>query len=162
MAGKLETIQTGTDITMTLNADTALIGAGGKGQGGDIVLSDKVGNPVVNINSDNHRLFFRAPPGTGQFLGDVTIDLVGATSSLVLSVGGKRRIHLDAINGNIYLGGNGAKGDLFVYGADETDNTDGSKAAIRLDGASGDIILKNADCAEDFPVAGAEIAPGTV
>jgi hypothetical protein len=52
-------------------------------------------------------------------------------------------IVLDAASGNIYLGGNGAKGDLFVYPAAVTDNTDGNKATIQLDGGTGDVYLRN-------------------
>jgi hypothetical protein len=43
------------------------------------------------------------------------------------------------------------------------DNTTLSQATIHLDGQSGDIVLQNADCAEDFEVAeGEALEPGTV
>jgi hypothetical protein len=50
-------------------------------------------------------------------------------------------------------GGNG--GRLVV-------NDDNGKQTITLDGASGDIVLSNADAAEDFELGGAGAAPGTV
>ena len=61
---------------------------------------------------------------------------------------GQNRVTLDSVNGNFHVGGNGAKGDLFVYSNSVAepfaDNTDGSKASIHLDGRdSGRIVVRN-------------------
>src|SRR5262245_13815549 len=47
-------------------------------------------------------------------------------------------------DGNLFVGGKGAKGDLFVYAASVNENTDGSKATIQLDGGTGNVFLRNA------------------
>ncbi|RCV64288.1 hypothetical protein C5S53_09545 [Methanophagales archaeon] len=60
------------------------------------------------------------------------------------------------VKGEIQVGGDGRDGDVFVS------NRQGRRT-IHLDGDSGDIILQNADCAEEFGVAESEeIEPGTV
>lgn len=72
-------------------------------------------------------------------------------------------VHLDAGQGNMWLGGKGTDGDLVLFPSSATDINDLSQASIHLDGQAGDIILKNADCAEDFDVAAGEaLEPGTV
>jgi hypothetical protein len=73
-------------------------------------------------------------------------------------------IWLNAENGNLALGGNGRDGDILLFPADETISTTApSRASIHLNGEEGDIILRNADCAEEFDIAvAAEVEPGTV
>ncbi|HKC44410.1 MAG TPA: hypothetical protein VKC64_11315 [Burkholderiales bacterium] len=69
----------------------------------------------------------------------------GKTGALLLRNGSTQTvIELDAGAGNVYVGGNGAKGDILVFPASVTDNTDGSKASVHLDGGVGAIFLKNA------------------
>ena len=69
----------------------------------------------------------------------------GKTGALLLRNGSDQTvIELDAGSGNLYVGGNGAKGDLLVYPASVTDNTDGSKASVHLDGGIGTIFLRYA------------------
>ena len=81
----------------------------------------------------------------------------------------KSRIRLDANTGNAWLGGNGVDGDLAVFSKKTaltgiTNAVERAKlATIHLDGEAGDIILRNADCAEEFNVADAEnVEPGSV
>lgn len=73
-------------------------------------------------------------------------------------------IVLDGSHANIRLGGNGQDGDIGLFPASVTGETnDFNKATIWLDADAGDITLKNADCAEEFEVAeAADCAPGTV
>jgi hypothetical protein len=75
-----------------------------------------------------------------------------------------RKVHiLDNLileNGGLRLGSepgkNGLNGMLFL-------NNAAGKETVRLDGEAGDLILHNADCAEDFDIASEEtIAAGTV
>jgi hypothetical protein len=59
-------------------------------------------------------------------------------------------------------GGNGTNGNVVLFDTNG-DNKTTDKATIHLNGQSGDIILKNADCAEEFDIAQSkEILPGTV
>ena len=75
----------------------------------------------------------------------------------------KARIRLEGAGGNAWLGGNGVDGDLVLFPKEVTETSDHSKATIHLDGEKGDIVLRNADCAEEFDVAHAdEVEPGSV
>jgi hypothetical protein len=69
---------------------------------------------------------------------------------------GNLLFHFDSTFAALFLGGVGNEGDLVVR------NGDGNQT-IKLDGGQGDIILNNADAAEDFEVACAEhVSPGLV
>ncbi|MDJ0897798.1 MAG: hypothetical protein QNJ55_03225 [Xenococcus sp. MO_188.B8] len=87
----------------------------------------------------------------------------GSDGDLVLRNGtGQNRIRLDANGANGWFGGNGEEGNIWLF-ASSSDNATGSQATIHLNGGTGDIILQNADCAEDFPVEDPELLePGTV
>lgn len=85
-------------------------------------------------------------------------------------------IHLDGSTGSItgkasvlgpsflHLGANNDDGDIRLYsGANTSIQKPSVEPTIHLNGSSGDIILQNADCAEDFEVELVELAePGTV
>jgi hypothetical protein len=75
------------------------------------------------------------------------------------------RIQMVAERGKIMLGGNGSDGDLLVFGADGDNETSTGPtgAKIWIKGSTGDILLQNGDCAEDFDVSESqELEPGTV
>jgi hypothetical protein len=87
------------------------------------------------------------------------------------------RVFIDGKNGNLTLGGHQTNGDLFLLDtAGQTrirlDAQDGGhiklmaasgELRVHIDGDAGDIVLPNADCAEDFDLAGRQpCAPGTV
>ena len=115
---------------------------GGNGTDGDLLLFPESGD---NVTFD-----------------EATIHLDGATGNVILrEAGGDDRIRMDAGEGNIFLGGNNVDGDLLVF-ADSGDNATFEDATIHLNGQSGDITLRNADCAEEFDLAGEEERPGTV
>ena len=93
-----------------------------------------------------------------------TVHLDGDAGTLEMRDGkGNTHAFLDGTKGNLWLGGKGADGDIVLFAEEETDNRNQAKATVHLNGNTGDIILKNADCAEDFDidcVVGLE--PGTV
>ena len=64
----------------------------------------------------------------------------------------------------VWLGGNGADGDVILFPASANNINELSQATIHLDGESGDIKLMNADLAEEFDISKSEenIEPGTV
>lgn len=96
----------------------------------------------------------------------------------------KIRFRIDGNRGNIWLGGGGQGGDIILYPAsvagarveDVQQSTillqgqqgrivfrSEGKETLTIDGADGDIVLANADCAEDFELeGGAEVEPGSV
>lgn len=134
------TSQSAAAATIHMSGDSGNIRAGGNGVDGDIILRSNSGVDVIHIDGGNGNFFAG---------GD------GADGDLVLRDGtGADRIRLNAQNGNMHLGGNGADGDILVYPA-SGDNATTSQATIHINGDSGDIILQNADFAEDFTVSGA-------
>jgi hypothetical protein len=172
-------------MPITLNSETGNIVAGGGGADGDIVLrgnddSDRIrldaggGNVWLGGNDADGDLVLFAAAGDNVTTAEATIHLDGGGANMFMggqgadgdivmrSVDGQDRIRLDAGGGNIWLGGNGADGDLVLFAA-AGDNTTTSEATIHLNGEAGDIILRNADCAEDFEIENARsVEPGTV
>ncbi len=85
--------------------------------------------------------------------GDMELGGGGVDGDLRLkNTDGTLRMHLDAGGGNAMFGGNGADGDLLLFPSGATSLSDWSQATIHLDAQSGDILLRNADCAEDFDI----------
>jgi hypothetical protein len=96
-----------------------------------------------------------------------TVILSAVGSLLLRGLSGEEHIVMEARphdhSGSIlWIGGNGRAGDIVVLPASAT-SRDASQAAIQLNGSTGDIILQNADCAEEFAVEGTDdVEPGTV
>jgi hypothetical protein len=172
-------------MPITLNSDTGNIFAGGSGSDGDLVLrgtkdEDRIrldagdGNIWLGGNGADGDLVLFATSGDNTTLEQSTIHLDGEQANIFLGghgadgdivmrgPEGQDRIRLDAGSGNIWLGGNGADGDLVLF-ASSGDNSTLGQATIHLNGDAGDIILQNADCAEDFQIDDASsVEPGTV
>lgn len=127
---------------------------GGHGRDGDVVLFPASGD---NVSVDQATIHLNGGGGNIVAGGNVTDgDLVLRASD------GSDRIRLDAGGGNAWLGGHGQDGDVVLFPA-TGDNASLDQATIHLNGGSGDIILSNADCAEDFELEDADsIDPGTV
>lgn len=143
---------------------------GGAGQDGDLVLRDGDGNDCVHIGAGEKNLIIKQADGTKIIEigvnGNIYAGGGGHDGDLVLRDGsGNSRIHLDAGQGNGWFGGNGADGDLVLFPSSANNINDVGQASIHLNGEAGDIILKNADCAEDFDVEATcmtSAKPGTV
>jgi len=131
-----------------LDAGGGNIFAGGAGTDGDLVLRNNDGEDSIHLDAGGGNIFAGG---------------AGADGDIVLrSDNGEDRIRLDAGQANMWLGGNGADGDIALFPS-SGDNTTLSQATIHLNGQAGDIILQNADCAEDFDVVdGQSMDPGTV
>jgi len=78
-------------------------------------------------------------------------------------------LFFDAQRSNLLIGGNhgsfSGSGDIFLFNQNVSDITNAAleDATIRIDGGRGDIILRNADCAEEFDIFDNEdIEPGDV
>jgi hypothetical protein len=75
----------------------------------------------------------------------------------------KPTIVLDGREANLWMGGNNTDGDIVLFPGTATDINDLNQATIHMDGSTGDILLRNADCAEEFEVLEDEkIEPGDV
>jgi hypothetical protein len=76
---------------------------------------------------------------------------------------GATKMRLFGSHGHAWLGGHGEGGLVAIFPSTADNVTDTTKASIFLDGNAGDIILQNADCAEEFDVAAdVTVEPGTV
>jgi hypothetical protein len=133
------------NLAIELRADSNILEflAGGKSR---LVLDGNNANAFLGGNGAN---------------GDVVLFSAGTDNTNVA----KATIVLDGFNGNIRAGGPGVHGNVAVFRSDvsEADSGDFDKAMIHLNGVTGDIILRNADCAEDFDVvASEEVEPGAV
>ena len=151
------------DATFHLNGDTGNMVLRAADGSDRIRLQTSGGNIWLGGNGADGDLVLFAAGGDNTTLGDATFHLNGDTGNMVLrAADGSDRIRLQTSGGNIWLGGNGADGDLVIF-ASSGDNTTLADATIHLNGDAGDIILRNADCAEDFEVQEDEdIEPGTV
>jgi hypothetical protein len=171
--------------TVELNGQHANLLMGGNQADGDLILQDSNGRDTIHLDAAAANIHLGGQGRDGNLLvypylvNDhspeySTIRLDGANG--VIRAGGwgvygavviqgleeEDRIRLISAESGIHLGGNGAHGDLFIYPSEGDNHTD-NQASIHLDGQEGDIVLRNADCAEDFDVAeGEEIEPGTV
>jgi hypothetical protein len=142
-------------LTIRLDADTGDLLIGGGGVGGELVL---LGSTATQHDAAHATIHLRAEDaivrvgGAGQD-GDVVL----------LDAKGKAKMRLIGSHGHVWLGGNGQAGLLTLFPAGVENVTDTTKASMFLDGNKGDIVLQNADCAEDFDVAETEAAePGAV
>lgn len=126
---------------------------GGNGEDGDLVMFRASGNNLATSDATVHINGGEADMRLGGSGRDGDITLKAAD--------GRNRIQLDAGGGNVWLGGNGADGDLLLFRASEDSRTR-ENASIHLDGDAGDIILRNADCAEEFDLAAETPESGTV
>lgn len=139
---------------------------GGGGEGGDIVLlpSGAQNGPKAKVERS-------------------TIQLAGQSGTIVFRSADKHQVtaRVEGPGGNLWLGGNGTDGDVVLHPStvDNAAGTEmstihlsaqesritlrsGGKPTVVIDGKAGDIVLPNADCAEDFDVDDASVEPGSV
>jgi hypothetical protein len=149
--------------TIRLDAGDAVIrlGGGDGGPDGDLVIY------AANLTDQS------LPKGTVHLDGGAArfrLGGHGTSGRLVLFTGSpdmaddrNATIFLDSAKANCWIGGNNVNGNIMLYGAGTSgaDLRSSAKANIHLDGQQGDIILRNADCAEDFDVTG-RASPGDV
>jgi hypothetical protein len=122
---------------------------GGGGADGDIYINDSSGSRTAHLNGEQGNLRLG---GNGKD-GDLACYRAGQNNVDDFAFAS---VHIDGEQGNLRLGGDGVDGDLFIRDSSGTQT-------IHLNGDAGDIILENADTAEDFEIAGKhDVAPGTV
>ncbi len=128
----------------------------------DICVRDSGGNNLFYFDSHNAALYLGGHDNEGDLIlrdgaNEERIKLDGGPGDIwVKDYRGNKVFHFDSENAALYLGGQSNEGDLVVRNG-------AGKETIKLDGGSGDIILSNADAAEDFEVVdAAEASVGTV
>jgi len=170
--------------TITIDGEKGQISVGGAQHVGSISLLNAINRQVVLLSgsSDALQIYRGLGAKTVHIAGDpngilelfngsgVKTILLNSESSQdgllhICNAQGAKTIALDAKGGSGWFGGAGVDGDVLVFAAKAT-GSDASQASVWIKGATGDIILQNADsadCAEDFEVqANTEVEPGAV
>ena len=140
--GSLSLSGAGDDHGARLDGTLGDLFLGGAGRVGTVRLRDATKKDIIVLDATNAAVYVGASGNEGDVI--------------VRDSAGRDVFHVDGHFAAVYVGANGNEGDVIVR------NGAGAET-IRLDGGSGDIVLSNADCAEDFEVASADGAtPGTV
>lgn len=136
--------------TIHINGETGNISLGGGGADGDLFVRTETGRQTVRVDGAQASLVLGAP-AVGADSG------IRGRLELLGGVNGENTIALDGRRANMRLGGRGdVSGNIFL----ENDSGD---RTLELNGETGDIIMTNADCAEEFDLADEERPePGTV
>ena len=131
------------------------------GATGGVYLLNYAGKESIKLDGDTGGVYLRDAGG------QESIKLDGATGDVVIFDSGHKHsfsLHTDVDAehyAGMWLGANvgeraGKPGKMWLRDAS-------GKDSIALDGATGDILLNNADCAEEFDIAeSVEVQPGTV
>ena len=192
IAGKLLCVDAAGEQTIFLDGSEGQLAAGSNGADGVLQLLDAAGTRRIELNSKNKRLEIRNAEGDiiGMMGGSIRAGTHGKSGDLFLyrqdqtdlfdnsraairlSAVGQRLEIRDADGniigmmggkGSIRAGSNGESGDIFLFPKEATNIFDNSQASLHLNGQKGDIILRNADCAEEFTMADIrEMEPGAV
>lgn len=165
------------DTTVHLDEVNASLRLGAQGQRGALYIRTANNEDSVHVDGATGHL---------RLGGNVS----GVNGIIVLrDANNLNTAHLDGQNASLRLGTQGQRGALYIRGANNTDTAhiDGATGhlrlggsnsringiltvrdaadnpSIRLDGQTGDIVLANADCAEEFDIIeGVDVEPGTV
>ncbi len=179
-------------ISIRLNANDAFLGAGGHLIDGQLGLFPKnysgggdaseLAQATIHLRAIDGTICAGAGGQDGTLLlltpdgKSATIQLQGAKSTVSVGggghpgelqlldpTGGTPWIRLVASDAYAALGGNNVFGRIGLFPTTATNNGNGNQATIFLNGETGDIVLSNADCAEDFDIVELEgLDPGTV
>lgn len=134
--------------TILIGGADARIELGADGEDGDIYLKNSQGVETIHLGGEDARIELGADGEGGSFH--------------INNNEGQRTIRLDGQTANVFLGGENSDGDIWLF-PDSGDPSNLNTATIHLGGNTGDIILQNADVAEDFDVCdSATLEPGTV
>ena len=151
--------------TIQLNANSGSITAGGNGVAGTIILADNTITNAVVIDSNAKKITIGSALIDGNVnqinMGSVLIDgnAKKISTGSVLVDGNANQIHM----GSGLIDGNANQINMGSVLLDGNANQIHMGSSILIDGNAGDVILQNADCAEDFEISPAEnVEPGTV
>lgn len=163
------TTASGAEPRVRIDSAGANVWAGGNGADGDLVLfrnngdNSTLSEATIHLDGQNGNMWAGGNGSDGDLvlfpttsnhindLGQATVHLDGAGSQLQLKSGGQRRVRLDGRGGNLWLGGNGADGDLVMFRTGG-DNATLAQASVHIDaqganiwagghGADGDLVL---------------------
>jgi len=151
---------------------------GGSGTNGELVLRNTFGRQIGRFGGDATNMILG---GEGHDADLLLVDSSGATRIHVDAGRGgdanpTARVYVDGKNGDLSLGGSQVNGELLLKDASGKTRihadaqgghiklmTAGGDLKVHIDGDAGDIILPNADCAEDFDLSELDACePGSV
>jgi len=139
--GDIEVIDSNGRRAFHVDGNAAFVRVGAEDNEGDIEVFDQEARSVFHFNGESAWLRVGAEDNEGDIE--------------VIDSNGRRALHFNGQNAWMQIGAEDNDGDIAIL------NSDGD-TTIHLDGESGDIILQNADTAEDFEVADEAAAPGMV
>jgi hypothetical protein len=151
----------GSTEAIVLDAATGDIKAGYAGQPGTLALKGTNGQDLIKLDAANEGTITLLRNGQPVIeldcaKGEVRVGGGGPPGAVVVrDANAQDTIHLRAADAIARVGGKGKDGRVRVCRA----NND---VTVELNATSGDIILQNADCAEDFDLADAAADPGSV
>jgi hypothetical protein len=137
---------------------------------GDVILLDDAGGQRIHLNGGAGEIFVRNKAGEDRVYlsgaGEIVARGAGGVDRVLLlgllgdiiakGVGGQDLLKFTSLDARLRVGGAGQAGSVDVLDGSE-------RVTLTLDGAKGDIVLENADCAEEFDIADDEgVEPGMV
>jgi len=155
---------------LTFDSLHAALYVGAKGNEGDLVVVDGAGTERIHLNAQRAQIFLREHSGGDRIVldgegGDVAIrgldnqdriQLLGPLGEIVVKGSDQQDLFdFSSADATLKIGGDGQAGQIVMFDATGRDT-------LIVDGAQGDIVLENADCAEEFDVVDDELEPGTV
>jgi hypothetical protein len=138
---------------------------GGAGSSGQLSMNDSDNNNSVILSAGTDRVDMEL--GAANVPARILLTTGGNPGPIIRLDGSQNALQFtragfpgDAIvdikgTGTASFGGFGNKGRIIVRQADGNE-------AVRIDGGTGDVVLANADCAEEFDLDGDDVTPGTV
>lgn len=168
--GTLRALDNAGHAAVSIDGRNAVLTIGARGREGGLVVVDGGAREICRIDASKAemRLGAHDAPASLRFQDGVGREVLrfadatlrvgidgNAGALLVRDAAGRAVVDIDGDGARIDVGASGHSGEIAVR--------DGSgRETIRLDGDSGDILLTNADCAEEFDFIDADIAPGMV
>ena len=150
-------------LMFSINSESGNIRMGGDGGDGDLVMFPSGSSNLGDL--DEARIHLDANGGNlwmGGKGADGDVVLFPSTATAMHDTT-QASVWLNGQEGNMMLGGAGRDGDIALFPSDATiSQSSFSEATIHLNGDAGDIVLKNADCAEEFDTAEPDVESGSV
>jgi hypothetical protein len=151
-------------LTIAIDGENGQIKVGGGGKAGTLQLLNALGKIVAVLEADQSMISLYSPGGAALPFNPLGVQLqCGPDGNLTLTNGaGVNTIRLAGKGASGWFGAPGVDGDVLVFGANAK-GTAAANAAVWIKGSTGDVVLQNADCAEDFEVQDhRDIEPGVV
>jgi hypothetical protein len=158
-------------VVLSFKRSNAALYVGASENEGDVVLIDSGGVQRIHLNGGGGQILLRNTSGEERIVlnggaGEVVARGAGGADRVLLlgllgeiiakGTNAQEVFKFTSIDARLRVGGTGQAGSVDVLDAS-------GRVTLIIDGAKGDIVLENADCAEEFDVADEQgIDPGMV